>query len=192
MMADDLSALMQQSAEAEADTFGFGEADLAKLSNVAKTYFEEKALLERQEQDVKDTKERIRTIQEKTIPDMMEEAGMQRITLTDGSEVTVSPVVYCSIPDENKPAAYAWLGDNGHGSIVKHVIAAAFGKGEDDKAAEAKKVLEDAKIPYVDTESVHHQTLQSWAREEVGNGRYPPDNLFNVHEANVAKIKPRK
>lgn len=190
-MSDDLAALMQNSAGADK----FGAADgwlLRTISDKANEALEERRALELLEAQVKDKKLRIRDIEEKELPSLMEEAGMKKFELEDGSQISMSDEVYISITADKRNDAYEWLGANGHGSIVKHEVACQFGKGEDDRAEGLKHMLEESGFKFSDKQNIHPATLKSWAKEELENGRIPPDNLFNLFELTVAKIKPAK
>lgn len=192
-MADDLRALMEQAAaEQEHDQETFGENLLGALADAAREFLAEKAEVARLEGELSDAKKRVKELEEKRIPALMEEIGVKEFKLDDGSEIKTKEEVYCSLPKEREAEGFTWLEANGHGSIIKHVIACEFGKGEGEEVAKLRELLDEASLPYKDRESVHPSTLRSWAREEIENGRFPPDDIFNVYEATVAKVKPAK
>ena len=188
-MSDDLTAMMQGAADAEE----FGEVSSQALQNVSKLandWFEKQRQLEDLQLKAAELKNQIQELEQNAIPELMGELGMKKFELADGSQITTKDEVYISIKAEQRNAAYEWLGENGHGSIVKHEIGCQFGKGEDSEAEKLKDVLTNAGYKFSDKQNVHPSTLKSWARQELENGRVPPEELFSLFEVTVAKIKP--
>lgn len=77
------------------------------------------------------------------LPAMLNEMGISRFTLDDGSEVVVKQTFGGSITQANKAEAFAWLRDHGHDDIIKNTISVRFGRGEDDQATEFLTVAEN-------------------------------------------------
>lgn len=67
---------------------------------------------------------------------MLQEIGLTRFDLDDGSVVTVKPTYGGYIKHDNKEEAHKWLKDHGHDDLIKNQITVAFGRGEDAKASE--------------------------------------------------------
>jgi hypothetical protein len=142
---------------------------------------------------LKNRKEDLRKITDAELPAAMQEVGMTSFTLTDGAKIDVKPYYDCSINDERRDAAHAWLRGNDHGDLIKHELKASFGKGEDDTATAAKAALEELGVAVTDKEAVHPQTLKAFVREQIEAGAegFPLD-LFGAHVGQRAKITPRK
>lgn len=141
------------------------------------------------EEAVKAAKAAERRISEEEIPELMDNLGFSKITLATGQTLQIKDTVHCSITAANKPRAYVWLDENGHGSLIKSQITCKFARGESDMADEAFEALIDVGANPNQVESVHPGTLKAWAREEINNGRDLPANLFNVHLARGTTIK---
>lgn len=194
-MADEenLAGLLAEFTDGDAQ---FGDVDDAALKGIAEAARKRQELaetLDEAEALVGRIKAAIRKIDEVRLPELMLDAGTSEFSLDDGSKIKLKDEVYCSMIAAQKEAAIEWLQENGHGSIVKHIIGCQFGKDEDAEALRLKHMLSEAGFKFSDDQSVHANTLKSWAREEVEAGRMPPGDLFHTHEAKVAKITaPRK
>src|SRR6185312_4880719 len=66
---------------------------------------------------------RILTLQ---LSKLMEELKLKEFTTTSNRKVVMAEEIDCGISEQNKPAAYKWLEDNGHGGIIKRNIGVAF------------------------------------------------------------------
>lgn len=122
------------------------------------------------------------------LPELMEQCGMSEFKLPDGRKVKAGENVVCQISKENEPAAYAWLRANGHGGLIKRVVGAAFGVGKDEIAAALAAELREKGLDILDKSNVHYQTLQAFAREQLGKGVELPLDVFGVHRIKESKI----
>jgi len=134
----------------------------------------------------------------KKLPDMMDEIGVQVITLAAEGNMpavtaSVGPFYAANIgvkwPDQRREAALAWLDDNGHGDLIKTEVTLSF-KREDREAARAF-VTEARKYgtPVIE-ETVHHGTLTAWLREQVEEiGYVPPLDIIGGTVARSVKLK---
>jgi hypothetical protein len=95
-----------------------------------------------------------------------------------------------SIPPDNLEGAIMWLNANGAGSIVKNTVTLQFGKGEEQKAAEAMDLLREKGFDYENKKSVHHTTLSATLREMLEEGVNVPMQLLGAHVMPFVKIKP--
>lgn len=114
-------------------------------------------------------KARVQQIEQSDLPQAMLAMGMEKFTLTNGDTVKIVDVVNASITEENQPLAFAWLRRTGNDSIIKRLVGAAFGKGDDKKAASLRKIIEEK---YEDTEivdkaTIHSATLKSFVTERL-------------------------
>lgn len=158
---------------------------------------------------LKEAKERERFMREETLPGMMQELGVEKMTLTDGNEITVKPEVYCSITEYNRSAAFAWLESNEGGGIIKTQVSVPFGKGELQQAIElVEKLNEQLGVDTATIDrAVHPQTLKAFLKERladpkgeddftpeeraVGKGPLPLET-FSARYVQTAKIKMKK
>lgn len=113
------------------------------------------------------------------VPEAMTEARMKNYTFTDGTVLSLKDFMSVSIPEANRPKAYAFLRKNGAGDLIKRQIAVLFGMGQ-DKAAEALKA-KLKKLSPIDKTTVAAPSLSAWARERQEKGKPIPEDIFKVY-----------
>lgn len=149
--------------------------------------------LEKQIADLEDmtktAKESLRQITDFKIPEAMAEAGTKVFVTDDGLKVEVKPFYSAKISEENRADCFDWLNVHGHSGLIKHQIVADLGKGEDSVAKQIAGYLSGMGISFTDKESIHHQTLQAFVREQIEKGNNFPIDLFNVFIGNTTKVK---
>lgn len=130
-----------------------------------------------------------RHIAQEEIPTLMDNLGMDKITLNSGHVIAVKESVHCSIPAAKKPEAFVWMDEHGHGDLIKAAVTAKFGRGDKDEAYNAVRALEALGVHPDLSETVHPGTLKAWARKELEAGRALPESIFNIHIARIAEVK---
>lgn len=149
------------------------------------------ALVTLKEAELASALAQVKQLAEIDIPEKMASLGVSSFRLVDGSEVTTKPEVYPNISKANQQKAYQWLRENGHGDIIKSVVAVALGRGEDEAARHLASVLKEA--GYGDRfsveEKIHPQTLKAFVKELDEAGTPVPDAFFSVHRVNRARVK---
>jgi hypothetical protein len=127
---------------------------------------------------------------EHRIPDFMDELGLSELRLKDGSKVIVDSGYVANISKERQDEAFKWLRDNGHGSLIKHVLAVNLKKDMEKVQAELVEVFKDKGVNFEDKESVHASTLKAFVNEQMSKeGSKLPQELFGVFPIRKAKIK---
>jgi hypothetical protein len=132
-----------------------------------------------------------------TIPSLMEELGISEFTLSSGIKVKIKDIIVASIPKggddfetaNNQRAAMDWLTENEHGDIIKSDVICSFTKGQRKEVLRAVAALVKAKVPHVQRDSVHYQTLCALYRELLSAGKTLPENLFNTYVGKKSTIK---
>ena len=143
--------------------------------------------------DLQEAKEEMRRLQEDDLPELMRELGLSEIKLEDGSKVTVVDEVDCSISEERRSRAHAWLADNGFGGIIKSAITVEFGRDEHDEAlAAAEKIYSATGRAALLKEGVHPQTLKAFVKEQMAAGVTIPQELFGLRPYSKAKLTKAK
>lgn len=175
------------------------DADVARLRSLA-------AQALRLEDEISELEERaaakrlaLRELTTRSIPLKMAELGVSRFDLVGGGRVEVDHVVAASLKKENRPKAFAWLGDNGLGDIIKRTITIRFGRGEEAWAEKFLRDLERRKkrVDAVVDVTVAANTYSATVRERIlairAAGRDPaaevPFELLGVWEGDVAEVK---
>lgn len=174
--------------EDDAQATSYSSEDLKELALLA----ERQVDLERQkkelEEQLKKVDQDLHQVSGVDIPAVMDAIGMADFMLKSGERITVQRKIKASIPKAKQEAAFKWLRDNGHGSIIKNNVTASFGRGEDDKANKLKQKLHEAGYTVDHKESVHAQTLGAFVREQIERGEEVPADLLGVFEYNLTKI----
>lgn len=171
-----------------------------QLSNVDNNDLKQVAALVRQqlvlEQRVEDLTAELKKAQQdlahvsgEALPAALAEHGLTELKMADGSKVTISTVISANISKERSEAAHEWLRDNGFGDLIKNTVAVNFGKGEDDKAVELVKELENEGFAVDQKEAVHPSTLKAFCKEQIEKGREIPSELFGIFIGQKTTIK---
>ena len=161
---------------------------LTEMKQLADALKEAEEATSKADAKLKEAKERERFIREETIPAAMQEMGLESITLDTGEKLTVKQEVYASIPSAGKPAAYAWLNDNGYGGLIKVAVELQFAKGEQDDAVQLTKELRERGLEVSAFEDVHSATLKAFLKEQISSGKNIPLDLFGARPIWQAKI----
>ena len=93
----------------------------------------DKKILELEEQ-LKKLQEAESVLSEQTIPNLMQQAGISLLKLSDGSAVEVKPFYSARIPATKTEEAFEWLRQNGFGDLIKNNVTLTFGRSEDEQA----------------------------------------------------------
>ena len=141
---------------------------------------------------MKETKSALHKITDEQLPEALEVMGLQKFTLTDGSEIAIKPIYAASIPKDRKEEAFQWLRDNDHGDLVKNLVSVSFGRGEDDTAKEFVGLCGAQGFVPTQAEKVEPSTLRGWLRERVEAGDPVPLDLFGAFISQRATIKRSK
>ncbi len=138
---------------------------------------------------LKERKEQQRKLLEESIPAMLQELGMKKFVMADGSTIDVKPYYSASIKEENRAVAYQWLRDNGYDDIIKNTVSVRFGRNEDKLCETLINSLRQQNYPVEQTEKIEPQTLKAWAREMVERGQEIPTETFSLYVGHKATIK---
>jgi hypothetical protein len=165
------------------------QGGLKSLASLARQIQEEEGNIAKLEETLKEAKKKLLKLTDEDMPAVMQEVGMNKFELDDGSTVEVKPTYGASILVDNRPQAYEWLRENGYDDIIKNNVTCSFGRGEDDKASAFKAFA--AKEGYVANQKteIHSQTLRAFVKERVEAGDAFPMELFGAWVGQLAVIK---
>ena len=93
-----------------------------------------KKQIEKDEESLSLLKHKARDMEERIIPEMMQEAGVSLLKLSDGSTVEVKPFYAAKIPESRVEEAFSWLRGKGFEDIIKNTVTASFNRGQDNKS----------------------------------------------------------
>jgi hypothetical protein len=143
---------------------------------------------------LKTKKAELLSVSQTLLPGAMIEAGCSMFRLPDGSSIEIKDFVDASLPSrdkdpEKREKAFQWLDETGHNDIVKNEVKLLFTRGEDEVARRAfALLLQHGFVPQKD-QTIHHQTLKAFIKEQLESGVNVPMDLFNAYLGRRAKIK---
>ena len=140
------------------------------------------------EEELKELKRKVELVSGEVIPTMMQEMNISTLKLADGSAGEGKPVNGASIPKARQEEAFKWLRENGLGDLIKNEVTVAFGRNEDDKAAQYASLAQGQGYQPVQKFKVEPMTLKALVRERVESGQDMPSDLFNLFAGNRTKI----
>ena len=132
----------------------------------------------------------IRTAEDELIPEMMNEVGITSVTLSDGTKIELKDLVFAKIKDQEE--AFNWLKENESDGIIKYGVSAQLERGDKKTANKVVQSLLKLGVPCEIKESIHHQTLQAFAREAMADEKLSaeiPKEAFGIYETQRVFIK---
>ena len=153
---------------------------LAQITRTARELRDAEEDVKSAEEMLKRAQDRVRNLSENILPQLMDEAQQKRLTTIDGWDIERTETVRAGISQENMPAAVAWLNANGH-PIAKTELSLQFGRGEEQRVAEAVSALREHGMPPKEKLSVHFKTLESLVKELLSKGQEFPADLLGVY-----------
>lgn len=165
----------------------------AKASEARDLEFEIAALSER----MAELKGKLNELYAKTLPDMLEEAGLDHIGLPPkgnipGYDYEIHPYYSASIaaswPEDKRTAAFDLLKRYKAEDLIKTEVTAKLPKGS---LAQAKKLVAAARKLKIATDikmSVHANTLSAWLREFYSKGKSIPQSDLEKIGGSVGRV----
>lgn len=165
------------------------QGGLKTVAELAKEIQNEEEYISCLEDDLKKAKKKLLKMTDEDLPALLQEVGINKFELDDGSTVEVKQTYGASILVDNRPQAYDWLRENGYDDIIKNNVICTFGRGEDDKASAFQAFA--AKEGYAANQKteIHPQTLRAFVKERVEAGEEFPMELFGAWIGQRAVIK---
>ena len=166
--------------------------DTAMSTDIAtscKKLLETQKKIEATEEELKKLKDVETTLSEQTIPNLMQQAGVELIKLEGRISVEVKPFYSARIPASKSEEAFQWLRDNGHGDLIKNQVSLEFGMKQDNEAKSIVEELKSKGLPVKQKTTVHPSSLRGFVREQIQDlGKDVPAELFGTYVANKTKI----
>ena len=156
------------------------QGGLTSLASLARKIQEEEKNIATLEETLKEAKKKLLKLTDEDMPAVMQEVGMNKFELDDGSTVEVKPTYGASILVDNRPQAY---------DIIKNNVICSFGRGEDDKASAFKAFAAKEGYGANQKTEIHSQTLRAFVKERVEAGDAFPMELFGAWVGQRAVIK---
>ena len=146
--------------------------------------------IEATEEELKKLKDVETTLSEQTIPNLMQQAGIELIKLDNKVTVEVKPFYSAKYQYLKVKKLFNWLRDRGHGDLIKNQVSLEFGMKQDN---EAKSIVEELKakgLPVKQKTTVHPSSLKRICKRTNSKimGKDVPADLFGTYFANKTKI----
>ena len=167
------------------------EEGTSKLSQLIRQSIDLNKQVKDAEQYLKDLQYKKRTIDEEDIPSLMEEIGVESLTV-DGNKVTIDKYVSARIPEDRKSEAYGFIRSIGEGDIIKNEVVVGFSMGQDNVAGAVVDDLRKQGLDPAQKTHIHPMTLRTWAKNRIDNSQEIDFDLFGIYVGNRAKIKGAK
>ena len=171
----------------------FSDAQLKSVALLAAQLLAVEAELEVMAAAWDKAKARSQRLAEVDLPEALKEIGLESVTLKTGEVVSVREEVFCSVSEENKPKAFAWLEKNDAAGLIKTEVRVAFQRGEIERARKLLATLSKNKGAEVALlESVHAGTLKAFIKERLAAKKRVPMELFGARAVSRASVKAKR
>ena len=183
----DIFSLMDEAVEADKfDTVSTEGA--SRLSNLIRESMDLDSKIADAEQYLKDLKYKKRKVNEEDIPALMQEMGMDSITV-DGNKVALRQFVHARITEDKREEAFAWIRSVGEGDIIKNDVTVSFSSGQGNLAGAVVDDLRNQGLDPAQKTHVHPQTLKAWVKGRIESGKEIDFDTFGVFVGTEATIK---
>jgi uncharacterized protein YfeS len=140
------------------------------------------------EQYLKDLKYKKRKLNEEDIPALMQEMGVDSVTV-EGNKVSLRQFVHARIAEDKRDEAFSWLRSIGEGDIIKNDVTVSFNTGQDNLAGAVIDDLRNQGLEPAQKTHVHPQTLKAWVKGRIESGKEIDFDTFGVFVGTEATIK---
>ena len=163
------------------------------ISKLAERIIESQNRISKIEEALKTDKVELRKLTDEELPAAMAEVNMKKFETDSGYSVAIKKIYVTNIKVEDRPDAFEWLRENGHGDLIKNIVSINFGKGEDDIAVRFKALAEEENIPVETDTKIQPMTLRAWGKEQMEKGnRETLHEKINISVIDHAEIKGTK
>lgn len=152
-------------------------------------------------QKLKDKQAEFTKIQMEVLPQLFAELNIDKLGLeAEGNlpayDAEAKPYYKASIsaewPIEKQNEAYGWLRQHKFGDMIKNVVSAQFGKGQDKTAKKLAAFMKKEKIEFEQKSTVPWNSLTAFVKEQVEKGETLPLEVLGATVGRIVRLKPRK
>jgi len=126
------------------------------------------------------------------IPELLARMRLDECTTASGIGVKIKREIKAALPGHDRVAARSgalrWLVEQGHGGVIKNLVAVTLDRGEDNRADELVVELNTRGYAVEAKKDVHASTLGALVRELIAEGKIVPRDLFNLFDMRIAKL----
>jgi predicted DNA-binding protein (UPF0251 family) len=165
----------------EDDEFAMTREQLEPLAQMVARMQSQQRAVEDLEAQLKEAKRVLRRIEELDIPTLMDEVGLEQVTMADGMKLSVKETLYASIAAKNKSKAAQWLIEHNQASLVKEDVVVPFDRGQLELVAALESTLNAQGYTYKVQESMNTASVKAAIKELLEQGIEVPLELFGAH-----------
>ena len=166
------------------------DIQMSELTDLANELERVDAEIAEAEIQLSNLKQNRKTIAEEHLPQLMEQAGIDSLSLASGKKIAVQEFVDAKIKDPN--VAFQWLRETNNDSIIKNEISVSLGRGDDALAQEIISTLKDKHDIEANVRvGIHNMTLKSFCRDALDNPELAetlPKAAFGIYQGKRAKV----
>jgi hypothetical protein len=179
--------------------------ELGAIADMAQQMYNIQEEIIQFEMSLKQKKQDLNKLANQDLPDLMQELNVKDFTLNNGAKVSVEDVISGSVPSTSaimkakgedkeellsrQQQCFSWLRENGGADLIKSNVEVQFGRNEDKLCNEFVKELDTKQLYYKRATGVHPQTVTSFLKEMIAEGKNIPRDLFKLFEGRRAKIR---
>lgn len=150
------------------------------------------------EDQLKKVEEALKKYKENFVPEVMNELELKEITTKGGLRLELKEEIRASLPKDSvkRAAAFDYLAATGNSGLIKNEFTLSFGRNESEASRQFYEFINGPAGQYYREhgsvsfdQTVHHQTLLKFLRDERDAGRDVPMEAFGAFVQTFAKIK---
>lgn len=146
-------------------------------------------IIELKESELKDWKKQLAKIEQGSLPDALQAAGLSEFKTIKGEKIVVKEDISVSVPKNKLDDIVAWLEKNGHGETVTGKVYVDLPRNSDNERKAAIEALVNAGLEPVESMTVNTMTLKAILKKHLADG----DNIdladFGAFSWRKAEIK---
>lgn len=163
--------------------------DTTKIAEAVKALKEIEKQIQTAEETLFTYKTARRCISEVTLPELLTEAGVTKVTLHDGTTVAVTQFCSARITEDKRAEALEYLESLGCGALIKKDLHISLPRDTDDTVIDTFLEMGEASEARVTLkEGVHPKTLEAFIKERLAKGEETNLDLFDAYVGQTAKI----
>lgn len=171
---------------------GPSDDQLREVSRLAERQTELEGEIADLEDKLKARRQDLNQVRMVDLPEAMRSAGVNGLTLNDGSQLVVEEGVDAHVAKKNLDTAVQWLEDHGYGDLPKRRVGVSVGRDQEASQRAVEALREQGLDPEQNTE-LHPQTVKAFVKERFREGdNLPPEDVFGVYHYRKSVVRRQK
>lgn len=128
------------------------------------------------------------TLTGETIPDLMDELGIPKLSISDTQTIEIQDKINASLSNGNAEAGCDWLEAQGDGALIRRSVGYNFNNKEGELAQKVIDAMAELGVEADVKRTVHHSTLSAYVRNKLKDGEEVPFDILGVFSRRSSKI----